>query len=81
MRVAQREGRLIRTVAREEGVSLTEFVVASARDRAEEILEQKQEFRLSPLQWKAFTEALDRVVQRKPRLQRLFSEPIKVERR
>ena len=81
LRVAPQEKRLIRTAAKEEGMSSNEFMVSSARDRAEEVLEQKREFRLPPGQWKAFVEALDRPVQIKPRLRRLFSEPTSLDRR
>ncbi len=80
-RLAPPEKRLIWAGAKEEGLTVTEFVVSSARLRAEEILEQKQEFRLPPSQWKSFVEALDRPARAKPRLRRLLSEPSRLERR
>jgi len=38
-------------------------------------LADRRQFTLNETQWQAFEAALDRPVQRKPRLQRLLSEP------
>lgn len=81
LRLASPEKRLIWAGAREEGLSVTAFVVSSARLRAEEILESKQEFRLPPPRWKAFLEALDRPARLKARLRRLLIEPSRLEKR
>ncbi|MEZ5363318.1 MAG: DUF1778 domain-containing protein [Bryobacterales bacterium] len=54
---------------------MTEFIVRSARERAERTLADQTRFVLDAKQWKAFTDLLDRPAQDKPRLRRLFEEP------
>lgn len=68
---------LIRAGAKVRGVNVTQFVLESACQRAEEVIADQTAFTLSPKQWKAFTEMLDRptMLYPKPRLERLFSEP------
>ena len=57
---------------------MTHFILESACTRADQTT-----FTLSPQQWKAFTEALDRppMLHPKPRLKRLLSEPSVAESR
>ncbi len=80
LRATDRQEKLIRTVAKQQGMNVTEFILESACKEAEQTLVDQQQFNLSPSQWKAFTEALDRPVQAKPRLQRLLSEPSVLEK-
>jgi uncharacterized protein (DUF1778 family) len=54
---------------------LTDFVIRSACAEAENSLADQRHFSLNVEQWDAFTAALDRPVQPKPRLRRLLSEP------
>jgi len=81
LRIAPQERRLIRLIAKDEGMTVTEFVVKSACAKAEEILEKKRQFQLPAAQWTTFMQALDRPVQEKPRLHRLLSEPGLLDRR
>ncbi|MFT4057691.1 MAG: DUF1778 domain-containing protein [Novosphingobium sp.] len=55
--------------------SLSEFVLESALDRAEEALADRRVFQLSPEKWDAFVEALDAPPRDLPRLRKLLSEP------
>lgn len=66
---------LIRAGAKVRGVNVTDFILESARAHAEQVTADQTTFVLSPRQWKAFTDALDRPPQPKPRLKRLLSEP------
>ena len=61
--------------------SITEFLLDSALRTAEMRLMDRTQFTLTNQQYKAFLEALDRPVQEKPRLHRLFSEPSVLELR
>jgi uncharacterized protein (DUF1778 family) len=65
---------LIRAGAKVRGVNVSEFIVESACTRAEQVIADQTTFKVSPSQWKSFTEALDRPPQPKPRLKKLFEE-------
>ncbi len=65
----------MRRGAQEHGESLTDFIIRSACAEAEQTLTDQRRFSLDAEQWNAFVAALDRPVQAKPRLHRLFSEP------
>ncbi|OGR89623.1 MAG: hypothetical protein A2992_02250 [Elusimicrobia bacterium RIFCSPLOWO2_01_FULL_59_12] len=80
LRATAQQEKLIRSVARQNGVSVTDFILKSAYERAEQVLADRREFVLSASRWKAFLEALDRPVQPKPRLARLLAEPSLFER-
>jgi uncharacterized protein (DUF1778 family) len=75
LRATSLQEKLIRSVAKHNGVSVTDFILASACERAEQVLADRREFVLPASQWKAFLEALDRPVQPKPRMAKLLSEP------
>jgi uncharacterized protein (DUF1778 family) len=64
------------------GVSVTDFILESACTRAEQVIADQTTFILSPAQWKAFNEALDRppLLYPKPRLKRLLEEKTILER-
>ena len=80
LRTTRREKALFETVASRQGLSVSEFVLASACARAEDILAEERHFALPPERWKAFLAALDRPIQPKPRLRRLLTEPSVLER-
>ena len=65
----------MRRGAQERGESLTDFIIQSACAEAERTLADQRRFSLDADQWNAFVAALDRPVQTKPRLRRLFAEP------
>lgn len=81
LRASDRQKRLFETAASRRGVTLTEFVLQSAQNRAEEILADERHFVLPPGRWKAFVAALERPPRPKPRLRRLLREASVLERR
>jgi uncharacterized protein (DUF1778 family) len=81
LRATERQKRLFETAASRRGVTVTEFVLESAQNRAEEILAEERHFVLPPERWKAFVAALDRPRRSKPRLRRLLREPSLLERK
>ena len=56
-------------------MNVTDFIVRSACEKAEQALSDQTRFTLDEEQWKAFLAALDRPLRDKPRLRRLFTEP------
>ena len=79
-RVSDREVRLIRLGAEHRGVNITNFMVESACVRAEQEIAEARHFELSSKNWQQFSEALDKPVQVKPRLKRLFAESTVLEK-
>jgi uncharacterized protein (DUF1778 family) len=80
LRATASEEALIKVAAERQGVNITEFIMRSARDHAEQILSDRTRFVLDAQQWKAFMAILDRPAKDKPRLRRLFKEPQVAER-
>jgi uncharacterized protein (DUF1778 family) len=60
LRVAPADDALIREAAEIAGESVSEFLVVSARTRAEMMLADRQQFVLADDAWAAFNAALDR---------------------
>jgi uncharacterized protein (DUF1778 family) len=60
--------------------NVSSFLVESASQRAEEALASQQHFAYTEKQWNAFTAALGRPEQDKPRLRALLTEPSILER-
>ncbi|MBI3682134.1 MAG: DUF1778 domain-containing protein [Acidobacteria bacterium] len=74
LRATASEETLIKVAAEREGVSVTDFIMRSAREQAEQALSDRTRFVIEDKQWKAFLAALDRPPRDKPRLRRLFNE-------
>jgi uncharacterized protein (DUF1778 family) len=55
--------------------TVSEFVLRSALERAEETLADRRVFSLPPAQWKKFLAALDAEPRALPRMARLLREP------
>lgn len=55
--------------------SLSEFVLLSALDRADETLADRRTFQLAPAQWDEFTAALDAPPRDLPRMKTLLRNP------
>src|SRR5712671_2160596 len=81
LRTTAREEALIKVAAERQGVNVTDFIMRSAREKAEQALSDQTRFVLDAKQWKAFLAALDRPARNKPRLRRLFREPHVAKRR
>jgi uncharacterized protein (DUF1778 family) len=81
IRATASEETLIKVAAERQGVNVTDFIMKSACEKAEQALADQTRFVLDDKQWKAFMAALDRPAKEKPRLRRLFTEPHVAKRR
>jgi uncharacterized protein (DUF1778 family) len=81
LRATDHEEILIRTGAQTAGVSMSEFILESACQQAEQALADKRNFVAPASNWKAFVEALDRPAKVKPALAQLFQEADALESR
>ena len=70
MRVSERQERVLRAAAELSGETLTGFVLASATERAEEILERGQRIDVSAEEFKRFVDALEAPAEEMPALRR-----------
>jgi len=75
LRASERDVSTISRAAASAGISVSAFILESAAERAERTLADQRLFVLTGVQWRAFTEALERPAQRKPRLEKLLREP------
>jgi uncharacterized protein (DUF1778 family) len=80
LRTSEQQEDLMRRGAQQRGESLTDFIIRSACLEAEQALADQRLFSLNAEQWNAFVAALDRPVQPRPRLRRLFKEPSVLEK-
>jgi uncharacterized protein (DUF1778 family) len=74
LRATASEETLIKVAAERNGLNVTDFIMRSACEKAEQALSDQTRFVLNDKQWKAFMAALDRPPKNKPRLRRLFTE-------
>ena len=74
LRATAADEELIKVAADRQGVNVTEFILRSAREKAEQTLADQTRFVLDDKRWNAFLAALDRPARSKPRLRRLFEE-------
>jgi uncharacterized protein (DUF1778 family) len=81
LRATVSEETLIKAAAERQGVNVTDFIVRSACEKAEQTLSDQTRFVVDEKQWSAFMAALDRPPRNKPRLRRLFTEPHVAKRR
>lgn len=72
LRVAPADDSLIRQAAEVAGESVSEFLVVSARTRAEMVLADRRQFVLDDDAWAAFTAALDRPAEARPQVVELL---------
>lgn len=75
LRATTRQQRLIKVAAERQGWNVTDFILESACEKAEESLTAQTRFELNEKQWKLFMEALDRPPQVIPQIRKLFSDP------
>ena len=75
LRVAPADDALLRQAAALAGVSVSEFLVESARVRAEMLLADRTHFVLDDDQWNAFCDSLDRPACEWPELREHFDRP------
>jgi uncharacterized protein (DUF1778 family) len=74
LRATSRQERLIKVAAERQGLNVTDFILESACEKAEETLADQTRFVLNDKQWKLFMEALDRPPKVIPQIRKLFSE-------
>ena len=79
LRLTPEAKRKIAAAAEAKHCSLTDFVLRSAIDRADEVLSDQRTFFLNEEQWNAFQAALDAPPRDHPRMRRLLNEPSAVE--
>ncbi len=75
LRVAPADEQLLRQAAELLDESVSEFLIESARERAERLVADRMAFALDEEQWSAFAEALDRPAEVTPALRELFERP------
>ncbi|WIY81736.1 DUF1778 domain-containing protein [Propionimicrobium sp. PCR01-08-3] len=73
VRLTDEQDALIRNAAAASGLSLTEFVLSAAINKAEDTLADRRVFLLDDAAWEEFTAILDRPAQRLPELAALLS--------
>lgn len=75
LRVSREQKQLLEEAATYLERSVTEFVVQAASVAARDVMADRTQFVLSPDQWAAFSEAIDREPRYLPRLAALLAEP------
>lgn len=81
LRATATEEAPIKVAAERQGVNITDFMVRSGCEKAEQALSGQTRLVLDEKHWKAFMAALDRRPKYKPRLRRLFTESHVAKRR
>lgn len=75
IRTSQNAKVLLQEAAAATHKSVTDFLLEHGLKAAEQVLADQCVFMLNSEQWKLFSEALDRPVQRKQNLKKLLTEP------
>ena len=75
LRTTPKQERLIRVAADCRGLNVTDFIIESACEKAEQTLADKTHFVLDGAQWDLFMKALDAPPRIIPKIKKLFSEP------
>ena len=75
LRATPKQEHLIRVAAERQGVNVTDFILDSACEKAEQALADQSHFVLNEKQWAEFMKALDAPPRVIPEIKRLFSEP------
>ncbi len=80
VRLRAADDELIRHAAAQTGQSVSDFLTASAIERAHEILADQRVFVLDESTWEQFVALLDEPVRPDPRLVELFARPQRITR-
>jgi len=75
IRTTAKQDTLIRLAAQASNKTVTDFVLDSASNAAEQILADRRWFMLDDAAWAAFDDILERPPVVKPKLQQLLAEP------
>jgi uncharacterized protein (DUF1778 family) len=79
LRISVRDDALIRDAADALGTSVSEYVTASAVQRAHQVLADQRHFTLDQTDWDRFLEVLDRPIQVNERLASYLKRPSLIE--
>ena len=74
LRATPKQEHLIRVAAERQGINVTDFILDSACEKAEQALADQSHFVLNEKQWAEFMKALDGPPRVIPEIKRLFSE-------
>jgi uncharacterized protein (DUF1778 family) len=75
LRLTAQAKRALQSAAEVSHKTLSDFVLESALTRADNVLADRQVFRLNAAQWAKFQAALDAPPKARPRLAKLLNEP------
>ena len=75
LRATSIQDSLIRVAAKVRGLDVTDFIIESACEKAQEALADQTHFVLNEKQWAEFMKALDEPPRIIPEIQKLFSAP------
>ena len=75
LRATPKQENLIRVAAKRQGVDVTDFIIESACEKAEQTLSDQAHFVLDQARWDLFMKALDAPPQVIPQIKKLFAEP------
>jgi uncharacterized protein (DUF1778 family) len=75
LRATPKQENLIRVAAKRRGLEITDFIIESACEKAEQTLSDQTHFVLDQAQWDLFMKALDEPPRVIPQIKKLFAEP------
>ena len=75
LRATPKQEKLIRVAAQSQGLNVTDFILESACEKAEQTLADQTQFVLNQKQWDLFMKALDAPPKVIQQLKKLFSGP------
>lgn len=75
LRATPKQENLIRVAAKRQGLDITDFIIQSACEKAEQTLSDHAHFVLDKKQWDLFMKALDAPPRVIPQIRKLFSQP------
>ena len=73
-RLTAEQASLLRRAAEIKGISVTDFALNATLSQARDVLTDQRLFLLDDAAWEEFNRILDRPVEHKPRLEKLFAE-------
>jgi uncharacterized protein (DUF1778 family) len=75
LRTTPKRENLIRIAAKRRGLDVTDFIIESACEKAEQTLADQTHFVVDQTQWDLFMNALDAPPRVIPQIKKLFAEP------
>lgn len=75
LRATPKQENLIRVAAKRQGLGVTDFIIKSACEKAEQTLSDQAHFVLNQTQWNLFMKALDAPPRVIPQIKKLFAKP------